>query len=252
MASVYDSERLAAGYAFDRPPVHERILRAAGLAGRARRALDVGCGAGASTAALVPVAERVVGVEPVPAMLAHHRSVAPDAEFVVGSAECLPFAAGSFDLVSAAGSLNYTHLPSSLAEVARVLAPGGTFLLYDFSNGRSSATGDALARWFAAFERRYPWPPGWRPLDPRTLPLADYGLRLVGYQDVETHLPMNLDAYLRYVLSEVNVDSSVASGLSTADEAGDWCRATLEPVFADGDVTVVIPGYLAVTVGAAA
>jgi ubiquinone/menaquinone biosynthesis C-methylase UbiE len=246
VASIYDSERLAAGYAFDRPPVHERIVRSAGLNGRARRALDIGCGAGVSTAALVPLAERIVGVEPVPAMLAHHRSVAPGARFVIGSAERLPFAAHSFDLVTAAGSLNYTHLPSALAGIARVLAPGGTFLLYDFSNGRRSVTGDSLARWFAEFERRYPWPAGWRPLDPRVLPLAEHGLRLVGYEDIDTYLPMTLDAYLRYVLSEVNVDSSVASGLSTADAARDWCRATLRPVFADGDVTVVIPGYLAV------
>ena len=70
----------------------------------------------------------------------------------------------------------------------------------------------------------------------------------MGYEDIDTHLTMTLDAYLRYVLSEVNVDSSVASGLSTADGARDWCRATLEPVFANGDVTVVIPAYLAVMV----
>jgi hypothetical protein len=29
LASVYDSERLAAAYAYDRPAVHERILRSA-------------------------------------------------------------------------------------------------------------------------------------------------------------------------------------------------------------------------------
>ncbi|MGH3298748.1 MAG: class I SAM-dependent methyltransferase, partial [Trebonia sp.] len=106
MTSVYDNERLAVGYAFDRPPVHERILRSADLAARADRALDVGCGAGLSTAALAPLARQVVGLEPIPAMLAHRRTVAPQASFVIGQAERLPFTAGSFDLVSAAGSLN--------------------------------------------------------------------------------------------------------------------------------------------------
>ena len=111
MASVYDSERLAVGYAFDRPPVHEQILRSARLARRADRALDVGCGAGLSTAALAPLARQVVGLEPVPAMLAHRRTVAPRARFVIGRAEWLPFPAESFDLVAAAGSLNYADLP---------------------------------------------------------------------------------------------------------------------------------------------
>jgi SAM-dependent methyltransferase len=245
MTSVYDSKRLAAGYAFDRPPIHEQILRSVRLDRRAGQALDVGCGAGLSTAALAPLAQRVIGLEPIPTMLAHRRKVAPHAGFIVGAAERLPFAAGSFDLVAAAGSLNYTDLPAALAEIARVLTREGTFLLYDFSMGRRSLTGDALAAWFTSFEQRFPWPPGWQPLDVHELPLAAYGLRLLDYTDVETRLPMTFDAYLRYMLSEVNVDSAIVRGACSAEEARDWCRGTLEAVFADGEVTVVIPGYVA-------
>ena len=71
MTGVYDSARVAAAYVFDRPPVHELILRRAGLDRRARRALDIGCGAGLSTAALTPYADHVTGLEPVKTMLAH-------------------------------------------------------------------------------------------------------------------------------------------------------------------------------------
>jgi SAM-dependent methyltransferase len=245
MTSVYDSERLAAAYAFDRPPIHERILRSARLDRQADRALDVGCGAGLSTAALAPPARQAVGLEPIPTMLAHRRTIAPHASFVIGRAEQLPFAAGSFDLVSAAGSLNYADLPSALAEIARVLSGDGRFLLYDFSVGRRSASGDELADWFVSFEQRFPWPPGWLPLDVRELPLAAYGLRLLDHTDVEIRLPMAFDAYLRYMLSEVNVDNAIARGACSAEEARDWCRGTLEAVFAAGEVTVIIPGYIA-------
>src|SRR5215469_3424828 len=245
MTSVYDSERLAAGYAFDRPAIHERILGSARLDRRADRALDVGCGAGLSTAALASLARQVIGLEPIPAMLAHRRTVAPDAGFVIGQAERLPFPAGSFDLVAAADSLNYTDLSSALSEIARVLTGDGTFLLYDFSVGRRSVNGAALAGWFASFEQRFPWPPGWEPLNVPELPLAGYGLRLSDYTDVELRLPMTLDAYLRYMLSEVNVDNAIARGACSAEEARDWCGRTLRTVFADGEVTVVIPGYVA-------
>ena len=245
MTSVYDSQRLAAAYAHDRPPIHEQILRAARLARQADQALDVGCGAGLSTAALAPLARQVVGLEPIPTMLAFRRTVAPQAGFVIGQAEQLPFATGSFDLVTAAGSLNYADLPSALAEIARVLTQDGTFLLYDFSVGRHSVSGDELARWFASFEQRFPWPPGWQPFDVRELPLAAYGLRLLEYTDVETRLPMGFDAYLRYMLSEVNVDDAIARGACSAEHARDWCRRTLAGVFANGEVTVVVPGYVA-------
>jgi SAM-dependent methyltransferase len=205
----------------------------------------VGCGAGLSTAALAPLARQVTGLEPISTMLAHRRTVAPLARFVIGQAERLPFAAGTFDLIAAAGSLNYADLSSALPEIARVLSSDGTFLLYDFSVGRRSVSGGQLADWFATFEQRFAWPPGWQPLDVRELPLAAYGLRLLDHTDVEIQLQMTFDAYLRYMLSEVNVDNAVARGAYSAEEAREWCGETLKAVFANGEVTVVIPGHIA-------
>ena len=132
-----------------------------------------------------------------------------------------------------------------------MLTPDGTFLLYDFSSGRRSAADDKLERWFASFEQRFPWPPGWQPLDVRELPLAAYGLQLLDFTDVETRLPMDVDAYLRYALSETNVEYSIATGACRPEEARDWCQTTLEPVFTDGPVTVVIPGHVATLARAA-
>jgi hypothetical protein len=97
----------------------------------------------------------------------------------------------------------------------------------------------------ASFEQQFPWPAGWQPLDVRELSLAGYGLRLLDYTDVETRLPMTFDACLRYMLGEVNVDSAITRGAFSAEEARDWCGQTLAAVFAEGDVTVVFPGYVA-------
>jgi hypothetical protein len=36
-----------------------------------------------------------------------------------------------------------------------------------------------------------------------------------------------------------------ASGACTAGQVRDWCRETLKAVFAGGEVSVVIPGYVA-------
>jgi SAM-dependent methyltransferase len=56
--------------------------------------------------------------------------------------EALPLAAASFDVVIAAAALHYAvELPRALAEIARVLRPGGAFLLAD-----SPFYADAVAR----------------------------------------------------------------------------------------------------------
>jgi hypothetical protein len=58
-------------------------------------------------------------------------------------------------------------------------------------------------------------------------------------------MPMTCDAYLRYAVHEVNVDSAVTRGAHSEEEAHDWCRRTLRQVFDDGELPVVFRGYLA-------
>jgi ubiquinone/menaquinone biosynthesis C-methylase UbiE len=97
------------------------------------RALDAGTGAGAFALALAPLVREVVGVDLVPELLAQARARAPEnATFVEGDARELPFAAGSFDLVCTARTLHHTTRPELVvAELARVLRPGGTMLVVD-------------------------------------------------------------------------------------------------------------------------
>jgi demethylmenaquinone methyltransferase/2-methoxy-6-polyprenyl-1,4-benzoquinol methylase len=72
------------------------------------------------------------------AMLAIGRDRLFDEGLVVPTAVCdaerLPFPAGAFDLVSVAfGLRNMTHKNAALAEMARVLRPGGRLLVLEFS-----------------------------------------------------------------------------------------------------------------------
>jgi SAM-dependent methyltransferase len=245
---MYNSARLAEGYAFSRPPVHpfviERVVAHRTLPARSiARALDVGCGAGRSTAALTGCARMTVGIEPAAAMLVPRRAVAPGASFVVGHAEALPFANASFELVTAAGSLNYTDRGRALPEIARVLAPGGVLAIYDFSSGRRCHAAAALATWFAEFEQRYPYPPGYA-LDVEALDYAQAGLRLAAHEPFEAAVPLTLDAYLAYVLSEANVERAITAGAAEYEIAA-WCSERLAPLFGSSALTVLFSGYVA-------
>jgi SAM-dependent methyltransferase len=245
--TIYDSPRLAAGYAYDRPPVHRRIIeRVRGSLGprdRYKRALDIGCGAGLSTAAIAPLAEVVIGLEPVRAMVAHHHVVAPGAIFLVGQAERLPFRDGVFDLMTAAGAINYADLDLFLPEAARVLAPDGRLIIYDFSAGRRLRDSAALQEWYSAFERRYPAPTGYA-LDVQGLAYNRFGLRLDGYEAFEVAVPMTLDSYLSYALSETSVELALSRG-APETELRDWCQSTLANVFGVAPQEVLFDAYVA-------
>jgi len=115
------------------------------------RALDVGTGTGALAFALAPLVREVVGVDVDATMLERAREDAPpNVELRVADGERLPFAAGSFDLGSTLRSLHHTRAPDLvLAELARVVRPGGTLLVADQLAPDDRAAAEELNR----FER---------------------------------------------------------------------------------------------------
>lgn len=116
------------------PEYEEQILplAASELAG-ARRILDVGCGDGqlSRLAATLDTVGSVVGIDPTrnQIVVAADRGGGP--EYVRAGADRLPFAASSFDAVIAC--LVFEHIDAvdeAIAEVARVLQPGGRFCFF--------------------------------------------------------------------------------------------------------------------------
>jgi ubiquinone/menaquinone biosynthesis C-methylase UbiE len=118
-----------------------RLARLLPLTGE-ERALDVGTGAGAIAIGLAPLVREVVGIDLVPELLGEARKRAPaNVSFIEGDAYALPFPSDSFDLVATARTLHHVQRPELvLAEMRRVLRPGGTMLVVD-----QLAPGDPLA-----------------------------------------------------------------------------------------------------------
>ena len=94
------------------------------------RWLDVGCGNGAFTAALIarcaPV--EVIGIDPSEGQIsfARTRPEAKSAQFRIGNAQALPFGDGRFDVAVMALVITFLSDPGkAVSEMARVVRPGG-------------------------------------------------------------------------------------------------------------------------------
>ena len=110
-------------------------------------ALDAACGTGRHAAALAAAGRQVTGVDASQEMLATAQRKVPSASFLVGDLEDLPLEDESFALVVC--GLALSHLPRiepAIAELARVLRPGGRLLL---SNPHPYAT--STLGWQARF-----------------------------------------------------------------------------------------------------
>jgi SAM-dependent methyltransferase len=89
------------------------------------RVLDLGAGTGKLTRQLVALGAHVVAVEPGDAMRAVLERVVPEAEALAGSAESIPLPDESVDVVTVAQAFHWFRTDEALAEMHRVLRPGG-------------------------------------------------------------------------------------------------------------------------------
>jgi ubiquinone/menaquinone biosynthesis C-methylase UbiE len=134
--------------------------------------LDVGCGTGTLAIEVqqhIGNAGRVVGIDPSSEQIARARSKAArrqmQIEFQVGVIEQLAFPDQTFDVVLS--TLMMHHLSASLkrqglAEIARVLKPGGRLVIADFKHKRERA--GRAARFHAGGSSCTNWPPWSRTL----------------------------------------------------------------------------------------
>ncbi len=146
--------------------------------------LELGAGTGKLTRKLAPRTGRYVAIEPVPAMREEFRHALPDVPLVAAIAERLPLRGSTVDAIVAAQAFHWFDIPLAMAEMHRVLRPGGTVgLLW---NARDESVDwvhratEILDRYedraprYRHGEWRHAWDktPGFAPLEKHTFPFV--------------------------------------------------------------------------------
>jgi SAM-dependent methyltransferase len=156
------------------PPLALALIEFAGVP-PGMRALDVGCGPGALTAALVERLGRadVSGVDPSEPFVEACRARNPGVEVVVAGAESLPFADDAFDAVLSQLVVNFmSDAEAGVREMARVTRSGGVVAscVWDYAGEMTLLR----AFWDAAHE-----------VDPERAAAADEGVVMPWCRDGE-------------------------------------------------------------------
>jgi SAM-dependent methyltransferase len=136
-----------------------------------KRVLEVSCGAGGGASYIVrtlrPATYTGLDLNPASIDFCRKRHNLPGLDFVQGDAENLPFADQTFDaVINVEAAHQYPNFPRFLAEVARVLRPGGHFLYTDSRRHR------AITEWETA--------------------LADAPMRLISERAIEDEVKRGL------------------------------------------------------------
>ncbi len=236
----FDHPTAAVRYAAARPYVHPQIVqRMAALmqCDHFGTALDVGCGTGQSTQALAAIADSVIGVDQSEAMLAcadPHSSIA----YHVGTAESLPVADGSAELITVGLAWHWLDPLQFLAEVQRVLRSGGWLAIYN-----SAFNGDVPARpsfrdWHLNdYLKTYPSPARQTRL-PDTFPLHEFGLTHQRRDQFVVTAVMSHGQFVEYLLTQTNIIAVVEKGTLSLDAVRERLRRETEVLFAGESVEI--------------
>lgn len=127
---------------------------------RDAQVLDLCCGSGQATQYLIELFPNVVGLDASPRSIQRATQNVPQATFVEGWAERMPFENERFDVVHTSAALHEmepNQLRQIIKEVYRVLKPGGVFALVDFHTPTNPLFVPALSLFLLLFETETAW-----------------------------------------------------------------------------------------------
>jgi len=141
-------------------PLYEAVLAHAPSTPRLRL-LDAGCGSGGFCWLALGRGAEVAGLDAASALVAIARERVPAGDFRVGELEDLPWADGSFDLVTGFDSFQYAANPvRALREARRVAAPGAPVVVTTWGRPESCEAAAYLRALAAALPPPPPGAPG--------------------------------------------------------------------------------------------
>jgi SAM-dependent methyltransferase len=220
-------------YARGRPDLHPAIVaRICEVTGRSQfgSALDVGCGTGLSTRALAQVAERVVGIDSSPEMLAQATG-GPSIVYQQARAESLPFADRSFDLLNVGLAFHWFAADAFLREARRVLTDDGWLVIYNSGFLGQLHGEDDFAQWHRnVYLVRYPTPPR-SPSSVSDEFVRPFGFTLVRKETQDQQIPMSRDEFVNYLLTQSNIIAKVEQGSEKLESIAQFISDAVAPYF---------------------
>lgn len=213
------------------------------VAGPGQMVLDLCCGQGTLTAMMADAGAVVTGLDFSQKMLSLARKSAPNADLREGDAAALPFGDRSFDaVVCNFGMMHLPDQPKALAEIRRVLRPGGRFTMATWAAPEASpafGTVFGAIKAHADLSSAAPQPDLFTFARPDTAEqmMGDAGLRMIAHEVItpawELEKPEELfEIFLTATVGAAMLIKSQSPEIVAA--IGNQIRETVEEKFAEG------------------
>jgi SAM-dependent methyltransferase len=239
------AKRYGTGRHYFHPLAIERIRKRLSLTQKVDRALDVGCGTGLSSRALLEIAEQVDAIDASRWMLEGAYDH-PRIRYRQMPAEKLEFPDRSFDLITMSQVVHWTNVTQPLQEAFRVLKPDSFVVIYDDYFLWGAEEEAPFVKWFRArFKSRFPQPPrNMLSLNARG-EFAPEGFTFAGHEEYSHRESLTMNKLVEHLITQSTVICAVDQGGEALEDAVQWLESELRAFYdSAAEQTFPFGGYV--------
>jgi ubiquinone/menaquinone biosynthesis C-methylase UbiE len=204
------------------------------------RALDIACGTGLSTKALLEIANHVYGTDVSQEML----KFAPHSDkihYSIAPAEQQPFADNYFDLITVSSGVHWFDTDKFLSEANRLLKSKSWLVLYENHFIAEMIDNDDFTNWFPdVYLKKYPSPSRNNSYSWTNENLNQKNFNFITEEKFKNPVTFNKNQLTLYFTTQSNVISAVEKSETTYQQAEDWLNKELSQFFENDNIEKTI------------
>jgi ubiquinone/menaquinone biosynthesis C-methylase UbiE len=242
--NYFNPKTVAERYSKGRPAFHSNTIKHIKdylhLDKKLDKALDIACGTGLSTKALLEIATNVYGTDTSKEML--NFALQPDKiHYSIASAEQQPFADNYFDLITVSSGVHWFNIDKFLLEASRLLKSKSWLVLYENYFISEMVGNDNFTNWFPnVYLKKYPSPPRNNAYPWTNENLIPKNFNFITEERFKNSITFNKKQLALYFTTQTNIIAAVEKKETTYDEVENWLNKELAPFFDDDDTIQTI------------
>jgi len=240
----FDPKTAAERYSKGRPDFHHNTIRHIKeylqLDKKLDAALDIACGTGLSTKALLEIATTVYGTDISQEML-KLASLPGIIHYTVAPAEQQPFPDNTFDLITVSSGVHWFAIDTFLAEANRVLKSRSWLVLYENHFIAEMPGNERFTQWFLdVYLKKFPSPPRNNAYDWSNENLNPQRFHFIHEEKFKNPIVFTKKQLALYFTTQSNIIAAVEQNQITYEQVENWLEQELASFFNNDDATKTI------------
>lgn len=243
----FNYKRIAEGYK-NRPFLHKQVIEQLQKDIQVSffyNGLDVGCGAGLSTKALKFICDKVTGTDISEEMILAAKEMCPqkDYNFFVSKAEEIPTPEQLYDIVTAAGVIQWVDENVFLENLSHIVNSEAIVLIYDFWISDRMIGIPEYTDWYQKeYLKRFPKPPRKEMVWTDEL-VRRYGFWIQKQSKLQLEYTFNIEDFIKFMMIQSNVSTKIDVEGQNEEEIKGWFKNSLQHIFDSKERTLLFEGY---------